>query len=122
MTSEFAENKRHFQRILYSAQAQLSSETTSHECKIVDLSLKGCLLTFQQPCPVSRNTLHNLVLNLSEDACISMSLRLVHIEGHNAGFECQHIDIDSISSLRRLIELNLGNSQLLERDLASLCL
>lgn len=36
------------------------------------------------------------------------------------GFECQHIDLDSISHLRRLVELNLGDEELLERELALL--
>ena len=36
------------------------------------------------------------------------------------GFVCRHIDLDSISHLRRLVELNLGDESLLERELAAL--
>jgi hypothetical protein len=36
------------------------------------------------------------------------------------GFVCQYIDLDSISHLRRLVELNLGDGSLLERELAAL--
>jgi hypothetical protein len=32
----------------------------------------------------------------------------------------RQIDIDSISQLRRMVELNLGDSEMLERDLSSL--
>jgi hypothetical protein len=36
------------------------------------------------------------------------------------GFVCRHIDLESISHLRRLVELNLGDESLLERELAAL--
>jgi hypothetical protein len=49
-----------------------------------------------------------------------MELTATHIVDNKVGFKCEHIDIDSITQLRRLVELNLGNSSLLERDLLSL--
>ena len=36
------------------------------------------------------------------------------------GIACRSIDLDSITVLRRLIELNLGDAALLERDLQAL--
>ena len=41
-------------------------------------------------------------------------------DGELIGFVCRHIDVDSISHLRRLVELNLGDEALLERELAAL--
>ena len=49
-----------------------------------------------------------------------MELTATHVVGNKVGFKCEHIDIDSISELRRLVELNLGSSALLERDLLAL--
>jgi hypothetical protein len=49
-----------------------------------------------------------------------MHVSVSHVVGNDAGFKCEHIDIDSISQLRRLVELNLGDSQMLERDLLAL--
>jgi hypothetical protein len=50
-----------------------------------------------------------------------MNLSISHVIGNEAGFKCEHIDLDSISTLRRMVELNLGDSTLLERDLIALC-
>jgi hypothetical protein len=36
------------------------------------------------------------------------------------GLRCDRLDVDSMSHLRRLVELNLGDPALLERDLQSL--
>jgi hypothetical protein len=49
-----------------------------------------------------------------------MEVVLTRTQGELLGFVCRHIDLDSISHLRRLVELNLGDETLLERELAAL--
>jgi len=49
-----------------------------------------------------------------------MLTRLAHIRNNNVGLRCEYIDIDSITYLRRLVELNLGDAELLERELVAL--
>jgi hypothetical protein len=113
-------DNRHFNRILYTAAATLSCEEKAWNCEITDLSLKGCLLSFEQPWEEDLEKLYTLTLQLSEDTQIKMELTATHVVGNKVGFKCEHIDIDSISELRRLVELNLGSSALLERDLLAL--
>lgn len=113
-------DSRHFHRILYTETATLSCEEKIWDCQITDLSLKGCLLDFQSPWEEDLEKLYTLNLHLSEEAQIKMELVPMHIVGNKVGFKCAHIDIDSISELRRLVELNLGSSALLERDLLAL--
>jgi len=113
-------DNRHFHRILYTAEAILSCEEKTWHCEIIDLSLKGCLLRFELPWEEDPEKLYTLTLRLSEQVQIKMELTATHVVGNKVGFKCEHIDIDSISELRRLVELNLGSSALLERDLLSL--
>ncbi|MGZ5052010.1 MAG: PilZ domain-containing protein [Methylobacter sp.] len=120
MTSTENTENRHFHRILYAAKATLSSQETSWDCEIIDLSLKGCLLNFDTPWANDLEAQYELTLELSEDVHIKMQLAPTHVIGNKVGFKCEHIDIDSISELRRLVELNLGDSKLLERDLLAL--
>jgi hypothetical protein len=49
-----------------------------------------------------------------------MALTVSHVVDNNAGFKCKHIDMDSITELWRLVELNLGDNDLLKRDLLAL--
>jgi hypothetical protein len=49
-----------------------------------------------------------------------MDVTVAHCESEHVGFHCDHIDIDSITHLRRLVELNLGDPELLERELSAL--
>ncbi|WP_305906906.1 PilZ domain-containing protein [Methylomarinum sp. Ch1-1] len=114
------EDKRRFHRILYDADANLSGSQGSYHCKTLDLSLKGCLLSFDRPWSEELGQLHTLTLQLSDSISISMELSVSHVIGNEVGFKCEHIDVDSITELRRLLELNIGDSALLERDLLSL--
>jgi hypothetical protein len=59
-------------------------------------------------------------IRLDPKTPIKMQVRLTHEDNGQLGFVCQHIDLDSISHLRRLIELNLGDEEELHRELAAL--
>lgn len=121
MTLKNDNDQRHFHRIFYKAGATLNNRDKTWLCEIVDLSLKGCLLRFEFPWQEDPEQIYTLALCLSEDASIYMALSVSHVVGNTVGFKCEHIDIESISNLRRLVELNLGDSRLLERDLLALC-
>jgi hypothetical protein len=51
------------------------------------------------------------------DAIIHMSGDIAHIEDNHIGIQCHQLDLDSATLLRRVVELNLADSDLLEREL-----
>jgi hypothetical protein len=51
---------------------------------------------------------------------IAMAGELAHVEGGHAGVLCRSIDIESITHLRRLIEVNLADPAASERELKAL--
>jgi hypothetical protein len=113
-------DNRNFHRILYKANAILSCGEKTWPCEVMDLSLKGCLLNFDLPWSEDLEKIYTLTLHLSEQSRIKMELSIAHVVANKVGFKCEHIDIDSVSELRRLVELNLGDSNLLKRDLLAL--
>ena len=120
MNLEKSSDKRKFHRILYSAVASVDNQEKHWDCEVIDLSLKGCLLRFENPWQEDLEQLYSFTLQLSDAIKITMELQVSHVVGNVAGFKCVHIDLESISELRRLVELNLGDSDLLERDLLAL--
>lgn len=120
MAFEKNEDKRRFHRIFYHADAVLTRAGEQYPCKIIDLSLRGCLLELVGEWSGLPDELYTLKFDLSDEASICMEVAVAHAEAGRVGFQCRHIDIDSISLLRRLVELNLGDSDLLERELAAL--
>ena len=51
---------------------------------------------------------------------ISMEGKVIHQDGQHIGIECERIDVESMINLRRLVELNMGDENLLERELAEM--
>lgn len=115
-----SQERRVFHRIPFDADTQIRQGEQSWSAVLIDLSLKGLLIEKPQGCDIAPEQATTARIILNGDTTIDMSIRLRHDNNGQLGFECQHIDIDSISHLRRLLELNLGDSQLLERELGAL--
>ena len=120
MSDGLEEERRRFHRILFNAEAVLTCQAQNFPCNVIDLSLHGGLIQLNHPAESFAGSPCRLTLNLSEHTSIEMQATICHVNNDRLGLQCRNIDIDSISNLRRLIELNLGNSDLLERDFASL--
>ncbi|BCX88170.1 hypothetical protein MIN45_P0538 [Methylomarinovum tepidoasis] len=112
-----SEDKRRYHRILFQAPARFHDEGRDFPCTIVDLSLQGCLLQADAALPQRGR----LEIQLAPGHRITLHLRRVHHQGGRTGFACDHISLEDLSALRRLVELNLGDSALLERDFKALC-
>jgi PilZ domain len=107
-------------RILFDSNTCISQGNKQWQAKLIDLSLKGLLIEQPQNWDADNSQLMDANIQLNEDVSIQMSISWRHSENAQLGFQCMHIDIDSISHLRRLLELNLGDTSLLERELAAL--
>lgn len=111
--------RRHFSRVPFNGEATFSSAGHAYDCTVLDLSLKGALIAIEHA-GSRTDTRCELLLRLGGDAMVRMQGHVAHVENDHLGIACEAIDLDSITHLRRLIELNLGNPALLERELASL--
>jgi hypothetical protein len=118
--SEHPAERRRFKRIAFDARTKLRQGESTWPVKLVDLSLKGLLI--ERPDPWSGNPQQDFLvdIHLSEEADITMDVQLAHDDHGQLGFVCRHISLESIESLRRLIELNLGDELELERELGAL--
>lgn len=115
--------RRRFQRIFYSAAAELSQNGESWPCELIDISLKGALVRCSHNQLSQQEGGKYLSFYLSEsDISIKMAVELAHQEGEKLGFYCHHTDINSATHLRRMVELNLGCEELLLRELTQLLL
>lgn len=121
--SESEHSQRRFQRIPFSATANVhASKGELHpQCHVVDISLNGLLI--DKPVgwigAIGDEYYIDLLLNNAE-LVIKMQAEVAHIDNGTIGFHCSLIDLESISHLKRLVELNLGDEDLLHRELAAL--
>lgn len=118
--SQDVTERRRFTRFAFDARAELTQAEQRWSVQVIDLSLKGLLVQKPDNFSADSEQPFKVNLHLSGYTEVFMEVQLSHDQDGQLGFVCQHIDIDSISHLRRLIELNLGNEALLERELAAL--
>jgi hypothetical protein len=115
------ENRRQFTRILFSIKATLTVDEQHYPVSIHDISLNGALVTTPDEQKTLKGKLGTLTFTLDDnDSVVTMHVGVVHEEPDETGLQCNAIDIDSITHLRRLIELNLGNEQQLNKELSQL--
>ncbi len=110
--------RRVFTRIPFAANVELDFLPDKYACSLLDISLKGALVEqaldwsagMGAPCSVS--------IELAEDGtAIHMKGEVAHVEGRRLGMRCTEIDLESMTRLRRLVELNLGDEAALNREI-----
>tara|TARA_Y100000034_G_scaffold97859_1_gene119636 strand:- start:352 stop:714 length:363 start_codon:yes stop_codon:yes gene_type:complete len=115
------ENRRQFTRILFSIKAKLTVDEQEYPVSIHDISLNGALVTDPNTEQSLKGKLGTLVFSLSDaESTVEMHVAVVHQEPEVIGLQCNAIDIDSVTHLRRLVELNLGDESQLEKELSQL--
>ncbi|HEV6964972.1 MULTISPECIES: PilZ domain-containing protein [Roseateles] len=117
--------RRQFARVAFAAGAELITTQAQLRCQVIDISLKGVLLQLPAGAAVQAGMPCLVKLPLGGahpdgDTAIAMAGELAHVEGGHAGVLCRSIDLESITHLRRLIEVNLGDPAASERELKAL--
>lgn len=114
-------DRRQFARIRFQTDARLRLPEGECDAEVLDLSLKGALVRPKAPIFATVGSGGSLSVPLDgPDTVIAMEVTVVHRQGGDFGLACREIDLDSITHLRRLVELNLGDESLLQRDLTML--
>lgn len=114
------QERRRFRRIDFDARIEIAQGNKNWQAQLLDISLKGLLLAKMGPYQLQPTTPLLVKIILSDQTSIAMSAQVVHQTLEQLHLACVTIDIDSISHLRRLIELNIGDANAAERELTEL--
>ncbi|HJR30322.1 MAG TPA: PilZ domain-containing protein [Pseudomonas sp.] len=118
--SEQHSDRRRFKRIAFSAKTELSQDGQRWPVQLLDLSLKGMLIQRPESWSGEASQPFAADIHLNNEAEIRMDMQLSHDGKGQLGFVCLNIGLESIEHLRRLVELNLGDPEELERELGAL--
>lgn len=114
-----SQERRKFDRISFDAPVAIEQAGLKTVTVVQDISLKGILL--QNPnVPLNGNQDCELSIALSDDAHINLVGRIVYQNAKGLGFEYEHIDLESMGHLRRVLELNSSDEKLLDRAFEAL--
>jgi PilZ domain len=116
---------RRYSRLPFATSSTLTvgTDARTYQTELIDISLKGALV--QRPPALAAETPPGTVALLTvhlEDTPVAIAMKgtVAHVSAERLGLHCLSIDVDSITHLRRLMELNLGDPGLLERELLAL--
>lgn len=113
--------RRRFSRIMYQVPALIRQGQNVLPTTIQDLSLHGLLLRTDSIHTLDNNDTVLVNFTLSDsDIDISLEAVIVGFDQQTIRLKITHIDIDSISHLKRLVELNVGDDALLYREIEHL--
>ncbi len=115
-----ASERRSFWRAVFRSPVRLTTHHGETSAQLQDISLKGALLETSTAWSGKPGEECQISLKLAPDATIGMWAEVMHVEGRQIGLRCKSIDLDSITHLRRLVELNSGDPALLDREFGSL--
>lgn len=114
-------NRRKFSRVPFLSEARLFLPDGEHDVEVLDLSLQGALIHPNASMFVTVGTNCTLIIRLDKaETSIRMDATVIHHLANNYGLACREIDLDSITHLRRLVELNLGDEALADREFSLL--
>lgn len=120
VNSDSQDEHRRFIRIPFDSRVQISNSDKTWSTELLDISLKGALVSQPKNWVSDIGGCYDLDIQLGTDQHLNMQVAVSHEEGKRIGFRCEHIDIDSITHLRRIVELNTGDEELLHRELNTL--
>lgn len=113
--------QRRFSRVSFQGKAHLETSESSFPTEVLDLSFKGALISVPEGWEPEAPGPLVLRVHLSDYPLdFSMQVSVAHQHDDVIGLHCDKIDLESAGHLKRLIELNLGDSQLLSRELSEL--
>jgi len=116
------DEQRHFSRIPFDCDVVVIDRNVHWPTHLLDISLNGALVSRPAEWQPNDGDLCELQIKLNDNTIVidMEEATIAHISDDRVGFKCRIIDIDSITHLKRLVELNLGDPELIHRELAAL--
>ncbi|WP_373949860.1 PilZ domain-containing protein [Vibrio pomeroyi] len=113
--------RRQFSRVIYQVPTEISQGQVNVSGSVQDLSLHGLLIQCEEWQQLSHDVpVHVSFMLTNSDINIQLEATIVSTINTSMRLRIEHLDIDSISHLKRLVELNVGDDKLLYREIEHL--
>ena len=115
------ENKRYYKRVDFHVNAAARVDNILYTGELYDISLKGALIKMNRRLGSSLGKTGNVMLKLpNSNITLEFEAKIVHQKDDFLGFKFVGADVDSITHLRRLLVLNTGDEEEIDREIVYL--
>jgi len=112
--------RRQYQRIPFIADVLLRHNDQQWSCGLEDVSLKGVLIVVPQGIEPAEGDVYGIELVLGEGVTINMQAIISHITDKHWGMQWVNIELEGLTHLRRLLELNMDDPEEMHREMTEL--
>lgn len=111
-------DRRKYSRVKFEAETTCIWQGHRFATHLLDISLKGALVEFDSHPPFAKGADCHLELALNgRQLVLSFEAHSVFESGSQVGLEFLGIDLEALTHLRRLVELNTGDSDKVKEEL-----
>ena len=114
------QQRRQYTRVPFSAEILMQSGHEEWTCNLLDISLNGMLVEPPHDMDINPNNPCAVALFLSDDVIINIRVKIGQTADDRWGLQFINIDVESLQHLRKLLELNLKDPDLINRELNQL--
>lgn len=113
-------NNRHFRRIPFEAEVTLTVDGNDWKGQLLDVALKGALVGTTTPLPLELGAKCSLCISLpGTSISLDFETEMVHSEEQCYGFKFISENLETLTHLRKLIELNTGDVETTRSELTA---
>ncbi|MFO7766067.1 MAG: PilZ domain-containing protein [Pelovirga sp.] len=108
---------RNYRRIPFHTSAALLYDDRQLECELVEIALRGTLLETVEDVALHVGDRARVQIELpNSELKLTFGVELIHQQNNQYGFLFVDADDESLAHLRRLLELNLGDGEQVDRE------
>jgi len=112
-------DRRNFQRVPFITKAEISCNSNRYHGKLINISLQGALVDSKGDITLEMGNRCELFIHLLDsEITLKFEADIVYQQENRFGFKFISEDIATISHLRRLLELNIGSSEVIDREVS----
>ena len=113
------QDKRHFTRVSFKAHAVLDFHSNRCKGEVVDISLKGVLIKPEETLQIQKGDLCRVIVDLPESELhLNGQAQVIHLHNGNVGLKFLSVDVETITHLRKLMGLNIGDQDKVTDELS----
>ena len=111
---------RRFRRIPFEAEVTLNIGQDIWSGELLDVAMKGAMVGTDKPLPLSLGSKCSLCISLQgSPISLNFQAEMIHSEDNHYGFKFISEDLETLTHLRKLIELNTGDAEATRSELSA---
>ncbi|MDX2472031.1 MAG: PilZ domain-containing protein [SAR324 cluster bacterium] len=112
------DERRNYSRVKFDAELAIIFGDHELTSRLLDISLKGALVELEGAASVDKGTHCKIQIKLNgNNLVMDFEGEAVFVKDSHVGFEFVNIELESLTHLRRLVELNVGDSDKVKNEL-----